>query len=152
MYALDDGMESLVAEPEGLPARFAVVSAAEEAAEFGQFAEELVDRQVALGEFRKGTQGKRIGDALFGGKDPTIPLVLMEDVSALIGLALALAAVVLTTLTGDTRFDALGSVLIGILLATVAVLIARDTHALLIGERATPEMEHKAQEIGRAHV
>jgi len=102
---------------------------------------------VALSEFRAGAKGKGIDEALFGGKDPTIPLVLMEDISALIGLTLALMAVLLTVVTGNPRWDAFGSIVIGLLLMVVAVFIARDTHGLLVGERATPEMEARVQAL-----
>ena len=102
---------------------------------------------VALREFRRDNKGKPIGQALFGGKDPTIPLVLMEDISALIGLTIAFAAVGLSAVTKNGIWDAVGSILIGVLLMIVAVLIARDTHSLLIGERADPEAEQLAQEL-----
>jgi cation diffusion facilitator family transporter len=102
---------------------------------------------VALREFRREAGGKPIGRALFEVKDPTIPLVLLEDISALVGLTIALAAVGLSTLTGNGIWDAVGSIVIGLLLMVVAVLIARDTHSLLIGERATPEMERLAQRL-----
>lgn len=100
---------------------------------------------VALREFRRDAGKKPLASALFEGKDPTIPLVLLEDISALTGLTIALVAVGLTTLTGNGIFDALGSIVIGCLLMVVAVLIARDTHSLLIGERATREDEVEAQ-------
>jgi cation diffusion facilitator family transporter len=102
---------------------------------------------VALREFRRERQNKDLKSALFGGKDPTIPLVLMEDISALAGLTIAFIAVGLAAYTGNGLWDALGSIVIGALLMVVAVIIARDTHSLLIGERATPEMEHVAQEV-----
>lgn len=102
---------------------------------------------VALREFRQSTDGKPVSDALFEGKDPTIPLVLMEDISALIGLLVAFIAVGLTALTGNGVFDAIGSICIGLVLATAAVLIARDTHSLLLGERATPAMEKETLEL-----
>ncbi|MFO0756441.1 MAG: cation diffusion facilitator family transporter [Byssovorax sp.] len=102
---------------------------------------------VALREFRLENKDKPIKSALFEGKDPTIPLVLMEDISALVGLTLAFAAVGLSALTGSGIWDAVGSIAIGVLLAVVATLIARDTHSLLIGERATPEMEREAQAL-----
>lgn len=102
---------------------------------------------VALKEFRAQAHGKPLKEALFGGKDPTIPLVLMEDISALIGLSVAFAAVGLSALTGNGIWDGIGSSIIGVLLMCVAALIAKDAHALLIGERATPEMEHEAQEL-----
>ncbi len=102
---------------------------------------------VAYKEFKVENQNKDIRTALFGGKDPTIPLVLMEDISALIGLTLAFVAVGLAAYTHNGVWDAAGSICIGALLVIVAALIARDTHSLLIGERATPEMERVAQEV-----
>jgi cation diffusion facilitator family transporter len=103
---------------------------------------------VALRELRRDTPAQKpLSRALFEGKDPTIPLVLLEDISALIGLTIALAAVGLTILTRSGVWDAAGSVLIGLLLMTVAILIARDTHSLIIGERATAEMERTAQRL-----
>jgi cation diffusion facilitator family transporter len=105
---------------------------------------------VALREFRESAKGKTVKEALFGGKDPTIPLVLMEDLSALVGLALAFAAVGMTALTGNGIFDAIGSILIGVLLMVVAGLIAKDAHSLLLGERAVPEIEQEVQRITEA--
>lgn len=102
---------------------------------------------VALKEFRRENQGKAVRSALFEGKDPTIPLVLMEDIGALIGLLIAFIAVGLSALTGNGRWDAAGSIVIGVLLMVVAVLIARDTHSLLIGERATLEDEQRSRDI-----
>ena len=102
---------------------------------------------VALRELRRETGDRRLADVLFEVKDPTIPLVLLEDISALVGLTVALVAVGLSALTGNGVWDAAGSIVIGLLLMVVAVLIARDTHSLLIGERATPEMERAAQRI-----
>jgi cation diffusion facilitator family transporter len=105
---------------------------------------------VALREFRRDAGQKPLGRALFEVKDPTIPLVLLEDISALTGLTIALIAVGLSTLTGNGIWDAAGSIVIGLLLMVVAALIARDTHSLLIGERATPEMERLAKEIAES--
>lgn len=102
---------------------------------------------VALREFRRENAKKPLKSALFEGKDPTIPLVLMEDISALVGLTIAFAAVGLAALTRNGLWDALGSIVIGVLLAVVAFLIARDTHSLLIGERAMPESEMEAQRL-----
>lgn len=104
---------------------------------------------VALREFRRSSHGKPLAQALFEGKDPTIPLVLMEDISALVGLTIAFAAVGLSALTGNGTFDAVGSILIGLLLMVVAALIARDAHSLLLGERAAPEVEQRALAIVR---
>jgi cation diffusion facilitator family transporter len=105
---------------------------------------------VALAELRRDTKGTPLAGALFEGKDPTIPLVLLEDLSALAGLTVAIIAVGLSALTRNGVWDALGSIVIGLMLMVVAVLIARDTHSLLLGERATPEMERAAQRITEA--
>jgi cation diffusion facilitator family transporter len=102
---------------------------------------------VALTEFRREAGKKPLATALFEGKDPTIPLVLLEDISALVGLTIALLAVGLSALTRNGLWDAVGSIIIGLLLMVVAVLIARDTHSLLIGERATRESELAARSL-----
>jgi cation diffusion facilitator family transporter len=102
---------------------------------------------VALKEFRRGTKDRPLKNALFEVKDPTIPLVLMEDISALVGLTIALIAVGLSALTRNGIFDAAGSILIGLVLMVVAFLIGRDAHSLLIGERASPEVERRVQEL-----
>jgi cation diffusion facilitator family transporter len=105
---------------------------------------------VAWGEFKKIADGRPIMKVLFETRDPTIPLVLAEDTTAILGLLLALVAVALTRLTGLAVFDALGSVVIGLLLAVVAVAIARLTHGLLIGESATPEAQARALVLAEA--
>jgi cation diffusion facilitator family transporter len=71
-------------------------------------------------------------------KTPELPVVLLEDFGALIGLALALAGIGLAELTGNARFDALGSVAIAILLAAIAVTLVVEMKSLLIGESASP--------------
>jgi cation diffusion facilitator family transporter len=76
-------------------------------------------------------------------KNPEIPILLLEDLAALIGLSLALAAVVLADVTGNPDFDAYGSLGIGALLAVVAVILAVEMRSLLIGESATPEVQRR---------
>jgi len=75
-------------------------------------------------------------------KTPELPVVLLEDVGALFGLIFALAGVALSEITGNSRFDALGSIVIGILLAAIGILLAVEMKGLLIGESAsTPDMD-----------
>jgi cation diffusion facilitator family transporter len=76
-------------------------------------------------------------------KSPELPVVLLEDTGALLGLAFALLGVGLAVWTGDARFDALGSVAIGILLAVIAVVLAVEMKSLLIGESAAPEVQQR---------
>ena len=74
-------------------------------------------------------------------KAPELPVVLLEDVAALIGLAFAFAGVALSVLTGDGRWDGGGSLAIGVLLATAAAILAIEMKSLLIGESASPEVQ-----------
>jgi cation diffusion facilitator family transporter len=70
---------------------------------------------------------------------PELPVVLLEDFAALIGLVLALIGVGLTLITHNGVFDGIGTLAIGVLLVLVAVVLAVETKSLLIGESATPE-------------
>jgi cation diffusion facilitator family transporter len=74
-------------------------------------------------------------------KAPEIPAVLLEDSAALAGLVFALCAVGLTTITGNPRWDGVGSLGISVLLGFVAAILATETKSLLIGESATAEVE-----------
>ncbi len=74
-------------------------------------------------------------------KAPELPAVLLEDFAALIGLGFALIAVALSTITGDGRWDGVGSLAIGLLLGCVAVVLAIEIKSLLIGESARPDVQ-----------
>ncbi len=110
---------------------------------------EAMSFRVAFREFRATTHGKPIFQAFFEARDPTVPLVLAEDTTALFGLGLALGAVLLRATTGLAFFDPLGSVLIGVLLAGVAIMLASVTHGLLIGKTITDEDRVKVVEIAQ---
>jgi len=70
-------------------------------------------------------------------KAPELPVVLLEDAGALIGLVLALGGVGMTLATDDGRWDAAGTASIGVLLVTIAFILAIETRSLLLGESAT---------------
>ena len=72
-------------------------------------------------------------------KQPELPVILLEDLGALLGLVFALFGVTLTLLTGDGVWDALGTAMIGLLLVAIAVVLALETKSLLLGESATKE-------------
>jgi cation diffusion facilitator family transporter len=76
-------------------------------------------------------------------KAPELPVVLVEDLAALIGLAFAFAGVGLAVLTNDPRWDGAGSLAIGLLLAAAAAILAVETKSLLIGESASADMQDK---------
>jgi len=70
-------------------------------------------------------------------KAPELPVVLLEDVAALFGLVFAFIGVGLTVITGNSVFDAIGTLFIGTLLIVVAVVLGIETKSLLVGEGAT---------------
>ncbi len=70
---------------------------------------------------------------------PELPVILLEDFAALVGLVFALFGVGLTLATHDGVWDAVGTTAIGLLLVTVAIILAIEMKSLLIGEAATPE-------------
>lgn len=72
-------------------------------------------------------------------KAPELPVVLLEDTAALIGLVFALAGVGLSWATGDTVWDGIATVFIGLLLGVIAVVLIVETKSLLIGEGAAPQ-------------
>jgi cation diffusion facilitator family transporter len=70
-------------------------------------------------------------------KQPELPVVLLEDSGALLGLMFALVAVSATVITGDTVWDAIGTLSIGVLLVVIAIVLAVEMKGLLIGEAAS---------------
>lgn len=70
-------------------------------------------------------------------KAPELPVVLLEDIAALTGLMFALFGVGLTAITGNSVFDAIGTLMIGTLLILVAIVLGIETKSLLVGEGAT---------------
>jgi cation diffusion facilitator family transporter len=76
-------------------------------------------------------------------KQPELPVVLLEDTGALAGLTLALTGVGLAEITGNPRFDALGSIGIGVLLVGIAFVLAVEMKSLLIGEAAAPAVQQR---------
>jgi cation diffusion facilitator family transporter len=105
---------------------------------------------VAMREFNRERRGRPFFEAIFAGKDPTIPVVLLEDTGAVIGLFIALVALGLSEVTGSTLPDAIGSIVIGVLLCGIGFLLAYDTHGLLIGEGANPELRARAAALAVA--
>ncbi|HEV7656844.1 MAG TPA: cation diffusion facilitator family transporter [Mycobacteriales bacterium] len=72
-------------------------------------------------------------------KAPELPVVLLEDTAALLGLVFALAGVGLSWATGDVVWDAWGTIMIGLLLGVIAIILIIETKSLLIGEGASPQ-------------
>ncbi|MEV0824263.1 cation diffusion facilitator family transporter [Nonomuraea rubra] len=74
-------------------------------------------------------------------KSPELPVILLEDLGALLGLIFALFGVTMAVVTGDGVWDGIGTLMIGVLLAVIAVVLAIETKSLLVGEGASPDVE-----------
>ncbi len=94
----------------------------------------------AFREFNKSRGSMSYLEAVQRGKDPSMFVVLFEDSAAMLGLLVALLAMVLTQVTGNLYFDGFASIVIGLILGGTAVWLAVETKGLLIGERANIEV------------
>ena len=92
--------------------------------------------RTAISESRPLKGGSTWWQFIRQSKSPELPVVLLEDFGALIGLVLALLGVGLSVLTGNPVFDALGTIAIGILLGVIAAILIVEMKSLLIGEGA----------------
>jgi cation diffusion facilitator family transporter len=79
-------------------------------------------------------------------KAPELPVVLLEDAGALLGLIFAFFGVVLTLITGNGVWDGVGTAAIGLLLVSIAIILAIETKSLLLGEGANPEALAKIEQ------
>jgi len=95
---------------------------------------------VALKEFRRAQGDLSWWQAIRRSKDPTTFVVLFEDSAALAGILIAALFIGLAVALDRPELDGVGSILIGCVLGIVAILLARESKGLLIGERASPEL------------
>ncbi|WP_327585408.1 cation diffusion facilitator family transporter [Nonomuraea sp. NBC_00507] len=79
-------------------------------------------------------------------KAPELPVILLEDLGALFGLIFALFGVTMAVVTGNGVWDGVGTLMIGVLLAVIAVVLAIETKSLLVGEGASLEMEDQIRQ------
>ncbi|QMU77630.1 cation diffusion facilitator family transporter [Streptacidiphilus sp. PB12-B1b] len=96
--------------------------------------------RTAVGEARQGKGAQSWPQYVRTAKAPELPVVLLEDFGALIGLVLALIGVGTAVLTHDGVWDGAGSLGIGTLLVLIAVVLATETKSLLLGESAGPQV------------
>ena len=94
--------------------------------------------RTAVVESNKVRRGQTWVQFVRRAKAPELPVVLLEDVGALVGLVLALMGVGLAAVTGASIWDGLGSVAIGGLLMGIAVVLGVETKSLLLGEGGSP--------------
>jgi cation diffusion facilitator family transporter len=107
---------------------------------------EVYSLRTAVVETDKARGSRSYAEFVRTAKAPELPVVLLEDIGALLGLVFALAGVSLTLLTGDGRWDAAGTAAIGVLLVVIAVILAIEMKSLLLGEAATPATVRRIEE------
>jgi cation diffusion facilitator family transporter len=100
--------------------------------------------------FDKVRHGKPIVEAMQDSKDPTSFTVLLEDSAALTGLVIAFFGVLLGHEFGLIYFDGIASIVIGLLLCSVALFLGAETKSLLIGEAVSPETIQGIREIAES--
>lgn len=106
---------------------------------------------IAVREFDASRNGQSWWQAVRRSKDPAGFIVLFEDSAALAGLAIAAAGIWLSHWTGDARLDGAASIAIGLILAAVAMLLAREAKELWIGEAADPALIAAIGQIVDSH-
>ena len=94
---------------------------------------------VALKEFLPTKGRQNFWQAIKNSKDPTVITILFEDSAAILGLFVALIGIFLGHLFNNVYLDGIASIIIGIILAIVAVVLARESKGLLLGESANPQ-------------
>jgi len=135
VFALVEGVEKLI-HPHAIDdpvVAYAVLGVA--------IALEALSFRTALREASKVRHRYTWWQFIRSAKSPELPVVLLEDFGALIGLCFALAGITLSEVTGEPAFDAFGSIAIGLLLGVIAVVLAIEMKSLLIGEAASPADE-----------
>ncbi|MDJ0688548.1 MAG: cation diffusion facilitator family transporter [Xenococcaceae cyanobacterium MO_188.B32] len=105
---------------------------------------------VALKELLATKREENIWQAIRSSKDPTIFTILLEDSAALLGLAIAFAGIFLGHLLNNPYLDGVASILIGVILATVAIFLVYESKGLLIGEGADPQTVASLKNITQA--
>jgi cation diffusion facilitator family transporter len=111
---------------------------------------ELYPWSIAYGAAKKLKKRKGLAgflDMAVRSKDPTVMVVFFEDSAALLGLTIAAIGISLAWIKKAAFFDAIASISIGLVLLAVAILLARETKALLIGESAAKEDREKIRQI-----
>ena len=106
----------------------------------------------AVGEFNSRRQRTGLGfiAALRASKDPSLFAIVLEDIAALIGLAIALFGIMAVHLGGYERADGVASILIGLVLGGVAAFMSAEIKSLIVGEAASPALQSDLKAIVEA--
>lgn len=99
---------------------------------------ETLSFRTAVREANKSRGDRSMLAFVRDARQPELPVILLEDAGALVGLLLALIGVGAATITGDARWDGLGAIGVGLLLVVIAVFLAIEMASMLVGEAALP--------------
>jgi cation diffusion facilitator family transporter len=113
----------------------------------GSFVFESISLGVGLHGLRRAAGRRSLREYWRENRDPTLITVLFEDSAALVSLVIAAAGIWLTEVTGDGAWDAAASGSIGVLLLAVAIVLAAESHSLLVGERAPAWVERAIRTV-----
>jgi cation diffusion facilitator family transporter len=112
---------------------------------------ESLSLRTALRESRAERRDKSILQFVRRTKIPELAVVVLEDIGALVGLGFALVGVTLASVLDESRWDAAGSLAIGVLLVVIAIVLAVEMASLLVGEAAAPEVVEKIRTVLAGH-
>ena len=101
--------------------------------------------RTAVGHARPLRQRRSWTRFIRESRNPELPVLLLEDSGALLGLALALLGIVLGLVTGNPVWDGLGTLAIGVLLVAIGIVLAVEMRSLLLGESAQPELQGRIE-------
>lgn len=141
LFAINEGIEK-VRHPHKLESLWVAIGILI----FGIVVESLSFR-TAIVESNKVRGKLSWGTFIRRSRTPELPVVLLEDLGAMFGLVFALIAVVLAEVTGEPRWDGVGTLVIGVLLGIIAIVLAIEMKSLLIGESATAENRERLRAV-----
>ena len=95
--------------------------------------------RTAMKEANRARGRRSLSKFVRDSRQPELPVILLEDAGALVGLVFALVGVGLAVITGNGRFDAVGAMAVGTLLVVIAIFLAMEMTTMLVGESALPE-------------
>lgn len=131
MFAVYEGVEK-IRHPHELAKAWVAIAVL-----LGAIVAEGFSLRTAVREANHVRRGESWAQFIRRAKSPELPVVLLEDVAALVGLGLALVGVSLSILTGEPVWDGIGTLAIGVLLLIVAIILIVETKSLLLGEGAS---------------
>jgi cation diffusion facilitator family transporter len=100
---------------------------------------ETLSFRTAITEANKARGSRTFPQFIKDARQPELPVILLEDFGALVGLLFAIFGVSMAAITHDGRWDGLGAIAIGLLLIAMAVILVREMASMLVGESALPE-------------